>query len=201
MLPKLISKIYVINLKSCVNRKEHIKQEFKRVGINEYEIFEATDKDSIEVRNMIKSDFVKKFPPCFRCDKNECDDENNVLISSQIGNWCSFINVMNDIIKNDLKDLIMICEDDIKFSEDSMYIFNNMITNNNLKKYNIDYEKPILIRAEQRGEFTLLNNLRLTKKVTMSNACFLINKAFALSFINNLKVIDTTSDIYFCGTW
>ena len=30
----------------------------------------------------------------------------------------------------------------------------------------------------------------------MSNACFLINKAFALSFINNLKVIDTTSDIY-----
>ena len=59
MLPKLINKIYIINLKSCVDRKEHIKQEFKRVGINEYEIFEATDKDSIEVRNMIKSDFVK----------------------------------------------------------------------------------------------------------------------------------------------
>ena len=154
MLPKLINKIYIINLKSCVNRKEHIKQEFKRVGINEYEIFEATDKDSIEVRNMIKSDFVKKFPPCFRCGRNECNCPNNILISSQIGNWCSFINVMNDIIKNDLKNLIMICEDDIKFSEDSMYIFNNMITNNNLKKYNIDYEKPILIRAEQRGEFT-----------------------------------------------
>lgn len=196
MLPKLINKIYIINLKSCVDRKEHIKQEFKRVGINEYEIFEATDKDSIEVRNMIKSDFVKKFPPCFRCGRNECNCPNNILISSQIGNWCSFINVMNDIIKNDLKDLIMICEDDIKFSEDSMYIFNNMITNNNLKKYNIDYEKPILIRSEQRGEFPSLNNLRLTKEVTMSNACFIVNKSYAESFINNLKVIDTTSDIY-----
>ena len=30
----------------------------------------------------------------------------------------------------------------------------------------------------------------------MSNACFIINKFYAESFINNLKIICTTSDLY-----
>ena len=196
MIPELINKIYVINLKSCYDRKKHIEEEFKRLKINNYEIFEATDKDSLQVKEMMKTDFVKKFPPCFRCNKNKCGCSNNVLIKHQIGNWCSFINVMNNIIKNDYKDLIMICEDDIKFTNNGMDILDKMITKDNLEKYNISFEKPILIRAEQRGEFPPLNKLKLTKKITMSNACFIINKFYAESFINNLKVIDRTSDMY-----
>ena len=145
---------------------------------------------------MMKTDFVKKFPPCFRCNKNKCGCSNNILIKHQIGNWCSFINVMNDIIKNDYNDLIMICEDDVKFTNNGMDILNKMITKDNLEKYNISFEKPILIRAEQRGNFPHLNELKLTKKITMSNACFIINKFYAESFINNLKVIDRTSDMY-----
>tara|TARA_B100001027_G_C16267379_1_gene332931 strand:- start:6098 stop:7687 length:1590 start_codon:yes stop_codon:yes gene_type:complete len=196
MIPKLINKIYVINLKSCYDRKKHIEKEFKRLKINNYEIFEATDKDSLQVQEMMKTNFVKKFPPCFRCNKNKCGCSNNILIKHQIGNWCSFINVMNDIIKNDYKGLIMICEDDIKFTDDGMKILNKMITKDNLEKYNISFEKPILIRAEQRGNFPPLNKLKLTKKITMSNACFIINKFYAESFINNLKIIDRTSDMY-----
>lgn len=118
----LIQKIYVINLKKCLDRKEHIIEEFKRVGITEYEIFEATDKDSDEVKNMMKSDFVMKFPPCFRCYRNICQCYNNVLIKNQIGNWCSFINIMNDIIQKNYSSLVMICEDDIKFTENGMSI-------------------------------------------------------------------------------
>ena len=196
MIPELINKIYVINLKSCYDRKKHIEEEFKRLKINNYEIFEATDKDSLKVQEMMKTDFVKKFPPCFRCNKNKCGCSNNVLIKHQIGNWCSFINVMNDIIKNDHKDLIMICEDDIKFTDNGMDILNKMITRDNLEKYNISFEKPILIRAEQRDNLPDLNKLKLTKNITMSNACFIINKFYAESFINNLKIIGTTSDLY-----
>ena len=40
MIPELINKIYVINLKSCYDRKKHIEEEFKRLKINNYEIFE-----------------------------------------------------------------------------------------------------------------------------------------------------------------
>jgi GR25 family glycosyltransferase involved in LPS biosynthesis len=196
MLPELISKIYVINLEHSIERKNHIKKEFANIGINNYEFFQATDKDDQQVQDMLKTNFVKKFPPCFRCNENRCWCQNNVLIKQQIGNWCSFINVMKDIIKNDYRDLIMICEDDIKFTNDSKYIFNKMITRNHLEKYKISFSKPILIRAEQRGNFPILKNLNFTKKIVMSNACFLINKYFAKSFLDNLKVIDATSDQY-----
>jgi FkbM family methyltransferase len=198
MLSKLINKVYVINLKSCSDRKEHIKQLFNQVKINNYEIFEAIDKNSLQVQNMMKSDFVKKFPPCFRCNKNKCKCSNNVLINTQIGNWCSFINIMNDIIKNNYKGLIMICEDDIKFIDNGMEILNKMISTGNLKKYNVDFKKPILIRTG--SGFNLNHKLKhkpkLIKKVIMSNPCFICNKYYAKSFIRNLKVIDTTSDIY-----
>jgi GR25 family glycosyltransferase involved in LPS biosynthesis len=198
MIPKLINKVYVINLKSCNDRKKHIKQEFKRLKINNYKIFEATDKDSLQVQNMMKTDFVKKFPSCFRCNKNKCECSNNVLIKHQIGNWCSFINIMNDIIKNDYKDLIMICEDDIKFTYDGMDILNNMITRGNLKKYNVRFKKPILIRAGSgfSEKHTLKHKPKLIKKVIMSNPCFICNKYYAESFIKNLKIINTTSDLF-----
>ena len=198
MIPELINKIYVINLKSCYDRKKHIEEEFKRLKINNYEIFEATDKDSLQVEEMMKTNFVKKFPPCFRCNKNKCGCSNNILIKHQIGNWCSFINVMNNIIKNDHKDLIMICEDDIKFTDDGMDILNKMITRDNLEKYKVRFEKPILIRAGSgfAGYHTLKNEPKLTKGITMSNPCFLINKYYAKSFIKNLKIIDTTSDVF-----
>jgi len=201
MIPKLIDKVYVINLKSCTDRKKHIQQEFYGI-IDDYEIFEATDKDSKEVTNIMKTDFVKKFPPCFRCGKNRCGCSNNVLIKHQIGNWCSFINVMQAIAKNGSKHLTMICEDDIKFVEGGINTLNKMITIDNLEKYNINLQKPILIRAgcgltSQNMElFSSGYDPKLVKKVIMSNPCFIINKYFAESFIKNLKSIDTTSDIF-----
>lgn len=198
MMRELINKIYVINLKSCHDRKKHIQEEFKRLKINNYEIFEATCKDSKQVEDIMVTNFVKKFPPCFRCDRDKCDCSNNVLIKNQIGNWCSFINVMIDIIKNDYKDLIMICEDDIKFTDDGMNILNNILLRENLEKYNISFEKPILIRAGSGFNInhTLKHSPKLIKTVTMSNPCFICNKYYAESFIKNLKIINTTSDIF-----
>ena len=106
---------------------------------------------------------------------------------------------MNDIIKNDYKDLIMICEDDIKFIHKGQgrKVLNKMITRDNLQNYNIYFEKPILIRCEHRKKMsTNLTDLSLTNRITMSIACFLINILFAQSFLTNLKEINTTSDIY-----
>jgi GR25 family glycosyltransferase involved in LPS biosynthesis len=198
MLPELIKKVYVINLKSCVDRKEHIIEEFKNLNINEYDFFEAIDKDSEQVSQMMKTNFVKKFPPCFRCGKNRCNCYNNVLIKHQVGNWCSFINLMKQIIKNNHKDLIMICEDDIKFTENGMNIIQKMININNFKKYNININEPILIRmgSGYNNNHTLNIDPKFTKQITMSNPCFIINTLFAHSFITHLKEIFTTSDGY-----
>ena len=198
MLIKLINKIYIINLKSCTDRKEHIIQELHSVNINDYEIFEAIDKDSDQVKNIMNTDYIRKFPPCFRCNKNKCNCSNNILIKQQIGNWFSFINVMKDIIQNDYKDLIMICEDDIKFTDNGIDILTKMITNENLENYKIDFQKPILIRVGSgfNLDHTLNHEPKLVKKIVMSNPCFIINTKFAHSFINNLNEINTTSDVY-----
>ena len=61
MIPKLISKVYVINLETSVDRREHIKNEFNRLNITDYEIFKATDKNSVQVRH-IEINFVKVSP-------------------------------------------------------------------------------------------------------------------------------------------
>ena len=196
MFNNLIDNIYIINLKSSKDRKIHMINEFKKAGIDKYEFFEAIDKDSDEVSKLIKTPFVMKYPPCFRCYKIQCNCDNNILIKNQIGNWCSFINIMKKIVDNNYKKLVMICEDDLKIKDNGIFILNKMINNQNFKKYNINLNKPLLIRCEQRSKILPLNQLKFTKKIVMSNACFLINIHYAKSFLKNLKFIDRTSDMY-----
>lgn len=194
-----IDNIFVINLERSKDRKAHIIEEFKTQGINndEYEFFKAIDYDSDMVKNMINTDFVKKFPCCFRCNKNRCKCHNNVLIPNQIGNWCSFIELMKLVINRDYKNMIMICEDDIKFTNQGYDNINKMLETNYFDK-NIDLTKPLLIRlgaAKSKYNDDIMK-LDLKQIVLMSNPAFMINKKFAESFINNLKNINHTSDVY-----
>ena len=96
----IFDNIYVLNLKESADRRAHIETEFKRVDILKYQFFEGTPHDSTEVINITKSGLVKRFPNCFRCDQKRCNCENNYLTPFQIGNWCSFLNIFNDIIND-----------------------------------------------------------------------------------------------------
>ena len=53
-MEKLVSKIIVINLKKSIDRKEHIINEFKKIGIENYDIYTTIDKDSDEVTNIMR---------------------------------------------------------------------------------------------------------------------------------------------------
>lgn len=197
-IPKLIEKIYVINLEKSKDRKNHIINEFRKKCITNYNFFEATDKNDDQVTKIMNDGFVKKFPPCFRCNKNKCKCENNVLTKNQIGNWCSYINLMKHIISNNNDGLIMICEDDIKFTNNGLDILGDMITPQKFKKYKIDLNKPVLIRIgaaycdrHNSGKIFTFN-----KQIIMSNPAFVINKQYAKIFMDNLKSINHTSDVY-----
>lgn len=194
-----ISKIFIIHLKKSIEREIHIKNEFNRMNLTNYEIFDAVSGDSDEVKEKFSSGFVKR-PSCFRCNSLNCNHANKVLQKRQIGNWCSYINLMKKIVDEKISDLIMLCEDDIKFMKNYHIIMDKLITKEVFDKYKIDIDKPILIRL---GGITCdklrhpnMNNLKLIKKITMSNPCFLINLQFAESFVNNLLKINTTSDIF-----
>jgi GR25 family glycosyltransferase involved in LPS biosynthesis len=193
-----ISKIYVIHLSSCTKREKHLENEFKRMNIQDYKIFEAIRWDSIEVKEKFSSGFVKK-PPCFRCNSINCDHKNKVLQERQIGNWCSFINLMKKIAEEKTPDLIMICEDDIKFADNYNIIMDKLLKENTFNKYNIDINKPLLIRlGNSLAKHLDVNNIKvkLIKFPIMSNPCFMINYKFAESFLSNLNKINTTSDIF-----
>ena len=198
MAKNLIENVYVINLERCKDRKEHIIKEFKKNGLTKYEFFKAVDKDDKQVKDMMKTDYVKKFPPCFRCAKFVCNCSNNFLIPQQIGNWCSFINLMKHIVEKKYTKLVMICEDDIKFTKFGVGIIARMINTQSFKKYNINMNKPILIRlgSALNNMHQLNKNVRMIKKIIMSNPAFIINRSFAESFLKNLIKINTTSDVY-----
>ena len=196
----IFNNIYVLNLKKSLDRKEHIEKEFKRVGIEKYQFFEATTHDSEDVKNLMKSNFVKKFPNCFRCNNKRCNCENNFLTPFQIANWCSFINIFKDIILNDYK-FVLICEDDIVFTFQYKRIINKLLSKENFNIYNIDMNKPLLIRL---GTAYLDNNHNNTtanpiflKNYSLCNPCFAINKEMAFVYLRNLKIIDYHSDVYF----
>lgn len=196
----IFDNIYVLNLKNSNDRKTHIENEFSRVGINKYEFFEATPHDSDEVKNLIKSNFVKKFPNCFRCNQKRCDCENNFLTEFQIGNWCSFINIFNDIIKKNYK-FVLICEDDIVFSFQYKRIINRLLSKENFNKYKIDMNKPLLIRMGTAFNPQNHNDTNtqpfFLRNYALSNPCFAINKEMAIIYLKYLKIIDYHSDIYF----
>jgi Glycosyltransferase family 25 (LPS biosynthesis protein). len=77
ILNNFFDKIYVINLKESLDRKNHIIQEFKKNNIFNYEFFDATHFNEPSVSELLNSPKVISFPPCFRCLKNRCNCENN----------------------------------------------------------------------------------------------------------------------------
>ena len=195
----IFDNIYVLNLKESADRRAHIETEFKRVDILKYQFFEGTPHDSTEVINITKSGLVKRFPNCFRCDQKRCNCENNYLTPFQIGNWCSFLNIFNDIIKNDYK-FVLICEDDIVFSHQYKRIINKLLSKESFRINNINMDKPVLIRmgtAFNPDNHNSNAEPRFLKNFSLCNPCFAINKEMAITYLKYLKIIDYHSDVYF----
>jgi len=195
----IFNHIYVLNLEKSADRREHINREFNRVGIEKYEFFKATPHDSIEVDQLIKNGLIKQFPTCFRCNKKRCNCENNYLTPFQLGNWCSFLNIFRDIIKNDYE-FVLICEDDIVFSFQYERIINKLLNKDSFKRYNINMSKPLLIRlgtAYNPDNHNSSAPAVFLKNYSLCNPCFAINKAMAIIYLYSLKIIDYHSDIYF----
>jgi GR25 family glycosyltransferase involved in LPS biosynthesis len=199
----LFDKIYVLNLKESEDRRNHINKEFERVGINNYEFFEGTRYDSEEVEKLMKSDFVKKFPNCFRCNQKRCYCENNFLTKYQIGNWCSFLNIFRTIIKNNYK-FVLICEDDIVFTNQYKQIINSLFSKTSFRYYNINMNTPLLIRIGSafRGENhnSRASPIFLKNNYSLCNPCFAVNLEMVKVYMDRLKIIDYHSDIYFHKT-
>lgn len=206
---KEVDKVFVINLENDSLRRNHVKKQFKKKGI-EYEIFKAVSSNDSIVKEYYKNNLVMSYPPCFRCKDGagskffegmECLHENNYLTPKQVANFLSFKKIMNLVLKEGYQN-ILIFEDDFYFKKFSnlsfKYVFKYLIKHNYLNN-----SRPLLFRI---GSHTRVNkkyyfNLLINKhKIiqnnyeNMANPCFLINYEFAKLFLTELNTIYTTSD-------
>ena len=80
----MINSTYVISLEESVDRKEHIRQEFARVGITNYEFFNATPADDNEVKALFKNGVLGQFPPCCLCGSTAKGNPKTRKLKSRI---------------------------------------------------------------------------------------------------------------------
>ena len=97
-----IDRIFVINLKKDSYRRDHITKEFKKFNLN-FEIIDAVSFNDEIVKEFYIEDRVMAYPPCFRCFGDSCDHDNNYLTPKQVANFLSIKNIMEKILKENLK--------------------------------------------------------------------------------------------------
>lgn len=198
-----LNKSYVINLKDSLYRYNHVRYEFSKFNISNYQIIEGINNKDKKVLNKYKNNKIVSFPPCFRCGYNICNHPNNIITPSQVANFLSFKKIMKKI-SNSKSGLYAIFEDDFYFKENINRAFSRINRLIKIKKIN-DIKLPVLIRigshtTSTKKENFLYKYLKFTSvlegKLNMANPCFVINKEFANLFLNNLDFINVTSDTY-----
>lgn len=197
-----IDKSYVINLKNDLKRKQHVLNQFEKYKITNFEIIDAISyKDEVVKKTFINNN-VLSFPPCFRCGLEKCTHENNFITPKQVANFLSMKKIMEIIIKENLKN-VLIFEDDFKFKNFVKKSIKHL--DNFCNKYDLlETQDPLLLRIGSHTrvnkkyylKMILLNKSTFIKRniENMANPCFLINKPFANHFLENFSFISTTSD-------
>jgi GR25 family glycosyltransferase involved in LPS biosynthesis len=187
---------YCISLVHSVNRRQWIEGEFKKNKITDYEFIDAVNKDDQIVEDAYKYGLVKLFPPCFRCGKDVCNCDNNVLIKTQVATFLSHMQVWETIEKKK-SGMYLIIEDDIKFNKyyRVMRLFFHKKINEFL--YRRD-NKPLLLRlAWANNEEHKLQKFKIIDGlVRMSNPMYSINPEMAKALLKDFRTINTTVDIY-----
>ena len=188
--------VIVLNLVDDVARRDHIKEHFKNIGIEKYIFFEATKSDSNYVKEYYETNMVHSYPPCFRCHKNTCNCENNILIPQQIANWISFIRIWESVSTKSGYHLI--CEDDVSFHKNGLDLLEQKL------QLLENTTQPTLIRLSQSGlepnlSLDINTALKITDRPVMSNAAYIINSEMAKYLVDTFEKVNMTSDVWLHG--
>jgi GR25 family glycosyltransferase involved in LPS biosynthesis len=172
----IFENILCLSLKESMERRQHIESEFAAVGIKKYKIIDAINQNDPKVFEMYKNGLVKKFPPCFRCGKNECNCDNNVLIPQQVANFLSHRKIWGYILEKDFK-WALIVEDDIKFTDYYKNVLNDLKSKDYFSVYNIAKNSESLIRlgwAKSTDHNPKMKTALISNMLRMSNPCYFI---------------------------
>jgi len=192
----LFGQVLCISLRRSIDRRAHVEREFRRVGICNYRYIDAFDKADEEVEQLFSSDMVMKYPPCFRCGRDECNCDNKSLFHAQIGNWLSHMSAWSQATQQKFNPTL-ICEDDVKFTDHYRAVLATLKTSTEINTA-LAKAEPLLVRLGWAFSDDHRANSApyLSNEIRMSNPCYAINAAMAELLLGSLEQIDTTSDIY-----
>jgi GR25 family glycosyltransferase involved in LPS biosynthesis len=152
--------IYVINLESRTDRLEYIKNQFKDIGISEYDIFQAVDGASAVWEDLV---FERSLLS---------------LSNSELGATISHLGVIKKWLETSDSDYCIVIEDDLSFETVKYwdFTFKDFIES-------IDKKYDIL-------QFCIIHNYKVNTSLHIrehrdwSAACYLITRDWAKSLID-----------------
>ncbi|WP_170758803.1 glycosyltransferase family 25 protein [Ruegeria lacuscaerulensis] len=190
----IADKIVVLSLPQAEERRSRLPGHLAEFGITRFEWHDAFAADHPKVQALYDQNLVATFPPCFRCGKETCDCENNVLIPQQVANFASHLDIWEKASKQDQRVLVM--EDDVVIHPWAMRTMQKLRRRVAQGKIAFDPRDTMLLRmgwAKSRNHRPF-QFFRAKPVVEMSNPCYAITPGFAEKLVRNFERVDSTSD-------
>lgn len=191
-------KVYVISLPDSRDRRSHIARHLPEAGLSSFEFHDAIGPDTEAVRRAFAEGQVKSFPPCFRCGKVECGEEdcNNVLTPQQVATYLTYREVWRKIESN--SGCALVCEDDVLLHPWWMEVMEMIVRERDKGGLPLRSDKPSLIRLgwAENAEHGRNQPFRLSREVRMSNPCHLVTPAYARMLLAESDRIEHTVDVF-----
>lgn len=192
--------VFCLSLPGSNDRRQYIRGYFREMGIEHYQFFDATDSADPSVQAYFQKGLVASYPPCFRCGKLSCDDDecNNVLIPSQVATYISYLRLWESIAASDIQS-VLIVEDDVRFTDYAPGVIDRLASDRALQTTGLFGSKPVLLRfgwALCDDHYNPVETTVQRDVVKMANPCHAINRQFARRMLSEFRMIDHTVDTF-----
>lgn len=198
IIDHIVDEIYVLSMPTSAERRNYINQHLSEVGIHRFSYHDAISADAPEVAACYESGLVMGFPPCFRCGREECgqDDCNNVLIAPQVANFLSYLSLWRTIASRAQRALIL--EDDVLFAPTAQQTLSQLAAEIGSGQLDFQAEHPRLLRLgwAAGGDHSQPRSFTLSSEVRMANPCHAVTSAYAEALLQRFERIESTSDMF-----
>lgn len=195
---RLFDRIVVLSLPGSADRRAHVRDHFRHIGLRDYDFHDACGIDHPEVRDLFDRGLVATYPPCFRCGRVACGkpDCNNVLIPQQVAVFASYLNLWRRLAAGNQR--VLVCEDDVLFHPWALRVLDDLAGQVEAGAIAFSGDAPALLRlgwalgAEHDGT----QPFRVSREVRMANPCHAVTGAYARRLLQDFAGVRHTADVF-----
>ena len=187
----IIDKVYIINLQHRIDRRENITKELKRVGIENYEFFNAIQATEEDLKTWNKN-YIKDIPGWF---KKTNGDENKYRLGS-LGCMLSHYKIIEKCLENKYTN-VLILEDDTEFTFPNVKNFDTFMNIINPQIKNLDFGLLYLTGNHATNNFIKHSNNIAKINNTFTTGSYIVNTSIMEYIVKNMKGYNREVDVYY----